>query len=118
MDTKILVTALIGLIVGAGGMALIGERTGRVAVDDTMAGMHDTMGGMMSGLEGKTGDELDKAFLSEMIVHHEGAVEMAQAILANGNRAELKTMARAIVSAQTSEIEQMKQWQKDWYAIQ
>ena len=115
MDTKVLVAAPIGLIVGAGGMALIGERSDRIVADDSMGSMHGTMGNMMSGLEGRTGDALDKAFLSEMIVHHEGAVEMAQAILANGKHAELKTMAEAIVSAQTGEIKQMKTWQKEWY---
>lgn len=115
MDTKVLVAALIGLIVGAGGMAFMGERTDRVVVDNEVSGMHGAMGSMMSGLEGKTGDVLDKAFLSEMIVHHEGAVEMAQAILANGKHAELKTVAEAIVVAQTGEINQMKSWQKEWY---
>jgi predicted outer membrane protein len=33
--------------------------------------MHGEMNDMMKGLEGKTGDEFDKAFLKEMIVHHE-----------------------------------------------
>lgn len=115
METKVLVAALIGLIVGAGGMAIIGERSDKVVVDNEMSDMHGAMGNMMSGLDGRTGDALDKAFLSEMIVHHEGAVEMAQAILANGKHSELKTMAEAIVSAQTGEIKQMKTWQKEWY---
>jgi uncharacterized protein (DUF305 family) len=77
-----------------------------------MGGM---MYGMMSGLEGKTGDEFDKAFLSEMIVHHQGAVEMAQAVLKNSKRPELVKLANDIITAQTNEIDMMKNWQKEWF---
>ena len=79
--------------------------------------MSDSMSGMMAGLNGKTGDEFDKAFLSEMIVHHQGAVLMAQSALKNAKHQEIKDMANAIISAQTSEINQMKGWQKSWYGI-
>ena len=77
--------------------------------------MGDMMGSMMAGLNGKTGDAFDKAFLAEMIVHHQGAVEMAQAALQNAKHQEIKNMADAIISAQTTEIEQMKSWQRAWY---
>lgn len=77
--------------------------------------MLDSMSGMMAGLDGKTGDEFDKVFLSEMIMHHEGAVLMAQSALRDAGHQEIKDMARAIISAQTSEINQMKGWQKSWY---
>lgn len=80
--------------------------------------MHNEMSNMMSGLTGKSGDDFDKAFLTEMIVHHEGAVDMANAALQNAKHAEIKTMAQAIISAQTSEIAQMKAWLKAWYNIQ
>ena len=73
--------------------------------------MHD----MMSGLVGKTGDEFDKAFLSEMIIHHEGAVDMAEAVLKNSERAELKKLASEIITAQTKEIDMMKSWEKAWF---
>lgn len=77
--------------------------------------MHDSMSSMMAELNGKTGDDFDKAFLSEMILHHQGAVEMAQAALQNAKHQEIKAMASAIISAQTSEIEQMKNWLRSWY---
>lgn len=79
------------------------------------SGMSGAMEGMMTGLEGKTGDAFDQAFLSEMIMHHEGAVEMAEAALKSAKHQEIKDMAQAIISAQTSEITQMKLWQKNWY---
>lgn len=131
MDTKTLLTALIGVIVGAAGTVLVtndrfkmGQEgmhrmsDGAMMNDDSMGGMHGAMGDMMAGLSGKTGDEFDKAFLAEMIVHHEGAVDMAKAAQASAKHEELKQMAEAIISAQTTEIEQMKEWQKTWYGIQ
>jgi uncharacterized protein (DUF305 family) len=79
------------------------------------SGMDGMMESMMSGLYGKTGDEFDRAFLSEMIMHHEGAVDMAESALQDAKHQEIKNMAQAIISAQTTEINQMKAWQKSWY---
>lgn len=80
---------------------------------------HADMNGMMSmmsqSLQGKTGDEFDKAFLSEMIVHHEGAVVMAQQVLATSKRPELIKLANDIIAAQTNEIKMMQDWQKAWF---
>ena len=82
---------------------------------DEEMGMEAMMHDMMMGLEGKTGDEFDKAFLSEMIVHHEGAVDMAEAVRATAKRPELVKLANDIISAQTKEISMMKSWLSDWY---
>jgi len=70
---------------------------------------------MNAELEGKTGDAFDQAFLSEMIIHHEGAVEMAELALTNAKHQEIKDLANAIIGAQNEEISQMKGWQKAWY---
>lgn len=83
-------------------------------MDDDM-GMDDMMNSMMSGLEGKTGDAFDKAFIEGMIVHHEGAVVMAEKVLEVSTRPELRTLATNIISAQTSEITQMKSWLIEWF---
>ncbi len=80
--------------------------------DTGMAGM---MAGMNAGLQGKTGDAFDQAFLSEMIVHHQGAVSMAELALANANHQEIKDLAKAIIAAQNKEIASMQAWQKSWY---
>jgi uncharacterized protein (DUF305 family) len=77
--------------------------------------MHSTMTNMMAGLRGRSGDEFDQAFLQEMIVHHEGAVLMAEEALESAKHQEIKTMAEEIINAQTKEIQQMKDWQKKWY---
>ena len=86
-----------------------------VSVTSSAMDMSMMMDGMMAGLKGKTGDAFDQAFLDEMIVHHQGAVEMAKAVLAQSNREELKTLANGIISAQEKEIKQMQDWNKQWF---
>ncbi len=77
--------------------------------------MDHTMAGMTSSLTGKMGDEFDKEFLSEMIVHHQGAVEMAQMVLNTSKRPELIKLANDIITAQNGEIRMMQDWQKSWF---
>ena len=125
----VVVSLLIGL--GAGyvirGEAVTVNKTqmmgsksgGHMMPDGTMMGgsmtMESTMQNMMTNLKGKTGAEFDKAFLSEMIMHHEGAVVMAQAVLTTSKRPELLQLAKNIISAQTTEINMMSGWQKVWF---
>lgn len=77
--------------------------------------MADMMTSMNAELKGKTGDVFDQAFLAEMIVHHQGAVEMAKLALVNAKHQEIKDLAEAIIVAQNKEIAEMKEWQKKWY---
>ena len=83
-------------------------------MDHSAMGMMDDMDSMMSELEGKTGDEFDKAFIEQMILHHQSAIDMAAPGEENAEHQELKELTKEIVSAQTREIEQMKQWQEEW----
>jgi len=78
-------------------------------------GMQGMMDDMSAGLSGKTGDDFDRTFLTEMIVHHQGAVQMAQQVLATSKRPELLELANNIIAAQTTEIQMMKDWQKQWF---
>ena len=127
------VIALIMLIIGLVGGYSLGTSHKSVAVVAPAPGMHQMsngmmmsnnhdsmdMGAMMSSmnaeLKGKTGEEFEKAFLSEMVVHHQGAVDMAQAVLEKTNRPELIKLANDIISAQNTEINMMKQWQQVWF---
>jgi uncharacterized protein (DUF305 family) len=74
--------------------------------------MHD----MNAKLQGKTGDEFDKAFLSEMVIHHEGAVDMAKLVLTSSKRPEMIKFANDIISVQSKEIDMMKQWENEWFS--
>jgi uncharacterized protein (DUF305 family) len=57
----------------------------------------------------------DAQFIDGMIVHHEGAVVMAEEALERAERPELRAMAEEIVAAQGPEIEQMRSWRNAWY---
>lgn len=79
--------------------------------------IHNTSTGtttMTSNLEGKTGEEFDKAFISAMIVHHQSAVDMAKLAKQNAEHGEVTKLAEDIITAQSQEINSLKQWQKDW----
>ena len=77
----------------------------------TMPGM---MPGMMSSadmakLKAATGTDFDKLFLQMMIVHHQGAIMMAQAELAHGANPDAKALAGRIAKTQQAEIVAMRQ---------
>jgi uncharacterized protein (DUF305 family) len=117
MEMKTIGIAAIALVVGLiSGYQLAPESRAGMHIMPDGSAMSDTMGGMMAGLEGKKGDDFDKAFIEEMIVHHEGAVSMAEALLANTSRPELQQLGNDIISAQTREIDMMRSWLRDWYA--
>jgi uncharacterized protein (DUF305 family) len=80
---------------------------------DSMEGM-DHGGGMMSeddmaALEAATGAEASRLFLEQMTMHHEGAIEMAQDEVDNGQNPDAVAMAQTIVDTQTAEIAQMQE---------
>lgn len=56
-----------------------------------------------------TGDA-DRDFLHGMIPHHQGAVDMAKAVLAHGKDPEIRKLAESIVAAQEAEIKLMQEW--------
>ncbi|MFZ4288547.1 CopM family metallochaperone [Variovorax sp. HJSM1_2] len=66
---------------------------------------------MMKGMSVPYTGDADKDFVSHMIAHHQGAVDMAQVLLKHGKDPELRKMAQDIIKAQESEIAFMKQWQ-------
>lgn len=88
--------------------------SGSMMEDHSAMGMMDDMAGMTNELKGLSGDDFDKAFLSSMIDHHQSAINMAYPGQTNAEHQEVKTLTVAIVDAQSKEIAQMKQWQKDW----
>lgn len=85
-------------------------------MEDRQDDMHggSSMDDMMDSMQGKTGDAFDQAFIDAMIVHHEGAVQMAEQAKLSAKHQEIKDMSDAIINAQTTEINQMRMWQEDW----
>jgi uncharacterized protein (DUF305 family) len=73
----------------------------------TMQGMVDEA--TMTRLESLSGAEFDTLWLESMISHHQGAIEMAKAEIANGENVDAKRLAQTIIDTQQAEIGQMKQ---------
>ena len=79
-----------------------------------MAGMGDnaTMPGMMSdadmsALAASSGAVFDKAFLTMMITHHQGALTMARTEQKAGSNTDAIALAQAIIDGQTKQMAEM-----------
>jgi len=66
----------------------------------------DRMHAAMAGAP-RTGQP-DRDFLAAMIPHHQGAIEMAKAVLLTTKDASIRNLAQSIITEQQSEIELMK----------
>lgn len=71
-------------------------------------------GGMMSeqdmaDLEEATGDDASRLFLEQMIVHHEGALQMTEMQLETGQHPDVLELAQQMHDDQSAEIGTMRQ---------
>jgi uncharacterized protein (DUF305 family) len=80
-----------------GGSALAAAAPGMMTEDE------------MTRLESANGSPFDRAFLQMMITHHEGALTMAKAELADGRDQDAMLMAQNISDAQQASIQLMQQ---------
>lgn len=118
METKPLLYGLIGFFLGGLLVATAAttfnkpEQKETANTNSSMSSM--SMDDMTADLKNKTGDDYDKAFIANMIAHHEGAVEMARLSEKNAKHEEIKSLSTDIISAQEKEISAMKQWQINW----
>ncbi len=84
-----------------------------------MGGMMSKGGMHMGGSEDLTAlrnaQDFDKAFIEQMIPHHQMAIMMANMLESGTNQPEMKQLAKNIISSQTKEIEQMQDWYTNWY---
>lgn len=71
-----------------------------------MAGMVDDA--TLAKLKTLQGVEFDKLWLQSMISHHQGAIDMSQTEVSQGQNADMTALARDIITAQQTEIDQMK----------
>ena len=60
-------------------------------------------------------EPFDKAFIDNMIPHHESAISMANVVLQKSETPEIREIAEAVVEAQEREVAQMKSWREEWY---
>lgn len=81
-------------------------------MDDAMAVMDDGMKrAPMNGVS-------EHDFVTMMIPHHQGAVDMAKALLLYTKDAELRNLAQGIITEQQNEIKVMQAWVQRYQAAQ
>ncbi len=134
MNNSTLLLALVALFVGGIGGYLVAQNnivpnvapnlpndtipTGMHRMPDgSMMGNNDTYTGMgMMGGMGMMMVSSEKEFISEMIPHHQEAVDTAKEVLARGaTTPEINTLVQNIITAQEKEIADMKSWYQAWY---
>ena len=82
-------------------------------MDMPMAGM-DTM---MRALMAMSGADFEQGWLLMMVHHHQSAVDMSAQVPGRATRPELLQLASTVVTAQTREMKQMRDWAMAWYGF-
>lgn len=75
----------------------------------------EQMGMMEEPEELANEDPFDRAFIDNMIPHHQSAIAMAEVALEESENPEIRELSRNIVDSQRVEIEQMQIWREEWY---
>ena len=78
-------------------------------------GMMQMMDGALSDLETLEGEEFEVAYVNQIIPHHEGALEMAQAVVDRAPNGEVRDAAARIIEDQQREIEELTTFLQDKY---
>ena len=75
-------------------------------------------GGHMGEMElsSDTSIPFDQRFITAMISHHQGAIDMAKEAQSKAEREEIKQLAQTIMTAQEAEVKQLQAWQKTWFS--
>ncbi|APD47221.1 DUF305 domain-containing protein [Synechococcus sp. CS-602] len=74
------------------------------------------MGNMGTNLTAlSTAPDFDRAFIEQMIPHHQMGVMMASMAQTNSQHPELRQLQQAMLRVQSDEIQQMSQWYRSWY---
>ncbi|QIN84814.1 DUF305 domain-containing protein [Rubrobacter tropicus] len=79
------------------------------------SGQMENMGMMTDSGNLANEKPFDKAFIDNMIPHHQSAIEMAEVARDKSQNPRIEELATNIVEAQEREISQMKQWREQWY---
>jgi Domain of unknown function (DUF305) len=116
-----LVAAVIGLVTVAGASLLVRNRGaqaigglctttvfGNTSEAAFLAENAAAMKKMMNDMDVKPTGNVDLDFVAMMVPHHQGAIDMAMALLRHGRNPQLKRMAQEIIITQQQEIAAMQ----------
>ena len=107
---RVALMAAIALLIGLPATLLLCARV--FALDETEAAFlkeNDlAMSRMMATMTITPTGDVDRDFVAAMIPHHQGAIEMAQALLRHGRNQQLRRIAQEIIVDQTQEIAAMR----------
>jgi uncharacterized protein (DUF305 family) len=95
-----------GMLVAVLALALVGAFAGQAAAQTQTD---------IDMLKGKAGQEFEVTWMSMMIQHHEGAVDMAEMAATRAVHQEVKDVAQNIIRDQTKEIADLTNWLQQWY---
>jgi len=102
---------------------------GGMAAPGAMGGGQSGMGGMpmgnmqmgdmsmMNDLWKLPPNRLDAVFLTLMIPHHQGAIDMAALVSDRAGHQEIKDLSLAITQSQAGEIQQINGWLAAWFGL-
>lgn len=96
---------------GQGGM-MQGMPTGTADVSEATQAYMNAMRMMEPMMQGAQVADPDVAFVRSMIPHHQGAIDMARAVLKYGKDERVREWANQIIMAQEAEIAAMQDWLK------
>jgi len=108
------------LLLGAGLVASAGEvshhrgtsgaTTERRLADEApfLAENDAAMAKMMNDMAAKPTGDIDRDFVAMMVPHHQGAIDMALAVLRHGHNEQIKRLAQEIIVTQQQEIAAMR----------
>ena len=95
-----------------GGMQPATPSTGAAAPSAATKGLQAANAKMHRAMNIRYTGNPDRDFVTGMIPHHQGAIDMARVVLQYGKDPEVKKLALDIIAAQQKEIAFMREWQR------